>query len=89
MALGADGRRIVRMVLGNGMQMAVAGAGIGSACALASTRALAGLLYDIEATDATSYLVASAALIVVAIVATCVPAMRAAGIDPIVILRSE
>jgi putative ABC transport system permease protein len=89
MALGADGRRIRRMVLREGMVLALAGGALGLVGAHALTRLLATLLFGIAPTDPVSYALAAAGVIAAGLVASCVPAARAARADPLVVLRAE
>jgi putative ABC transport system permease protein len=89
MALGAQRHAVLSMVLREGLTLAGAGVAAGLALSVVATRALRGLLYGIGSTDALSYVFAAASLFAVAIVATYVPARRAAGVDPLVALRHE
>jgi putative ABC transport system permease protein len=89
MAVGARARDVLWMVMREGLAIAGAGVLAGIAIAVAAMQALRGLLYGVAATDALSYVIATAALFAVAIVATYVPARRAARIDPLVALRHE
>jgi putative ABC transport system permease protein len=88
-ALGAGPRRIVAMVLRQGGALAAAGAVLGIAVALATTRAIGGILYEVEPVDATSFALALAVLGGAALLASWIPARRAARVDPMVALRSE
>ena len=88
LALGAAPRSIRRMVLREGLLLALAGIGAGLAAALGLTRYLASLLYAIRPTDALVYAAVSAVL--AAAIAGCfVPARRATRVDPAVVLREE
>jgi putative ABC transport system permease protein len=89
MALGADGRRIRSLVLREGMVLALAGGALGLVGAHALTRLLATLLFGIAPTDPVSYALAAAGVIAAGLVASCVPAERAARADPLVVLRAE
>jgi putative ABC transport system permease protein len=89
MALGARRSAVLWMVLREGLTVAAAGAIAGLALSLLATRLLRGLLYGIAPTDVLSYAFAAVSLFAVAIVATCVPARRAANVDPLVALRHE
>jgi putative ABC transport system permease protein len=89
MALGADRRSVVRLVVGHGMRLALAGAGLGLAGSFALTRVLEGLLYDISPTDPATLSAAAVALLGVAWLATLLPARRAARVDPLTALRYE
>jgi macrolide transport system ATP-binding/permease protein len=86
-ALGASGRDIVGLILGQGVRITLLGLAIGLALAVAATRLLSGLLVGVTATDATSYLLTIVLLGVVAMLAAIVPARRAARTDPLAALR--
>ncbi|HEX8671699.1 MAG TPA: FtsX-like permease family protein, partial [Longimicrobium sp.] len=88
-ALGAGPRRIVAMVLRQGGVLAAAGAVLGIAVALATTRAIGSILYEVEPVDPTSFALALAVLSGAALLASWIPARRAARVDPMVALRSE
>ena len=87
-ALGATSRNVLGMVLSEGMIVAVAGVGLGVASALALSRVLNGLLYGIAPTDPVSFLAASIGLLVLTLIASYIPARRAARVDPIGALRN-
>jgi ABC-type antimicrobial peptide transport system permease subunit len=89
LALGADARRIVRLVVGEGMTLVGIGVGIGLAAALAGARALESFLYGTGAWDAVTFAAMPALLVLVALAACLVPARRAVAVDPTVTLRSE
>jgi len=89
MALGADGRRIERAVIGEGMGLVGAGALIGLGAAVMSTRVLRSLLFDLSPTDPVTYVAIVALIAVTAAGASWVPARRAANVDPLSSLRAE
>jgi putative ABC transport system permease protein len=89
MALGAERTNIFKLVLGQGMTLMVIGIGIGLVGAIAAGRALMSLLYNVGAIDAGAVITAVISLLVVALIACCVPARRATRVDPIVALRTE
>ena len=89
MAMGAQRSVVTRMVVREGMLVALAGIAAGVAGALAVSRALAVLLFGVQARDPATFAAVTAALAVVALAACYVPARRAAGVDPIVALRDE
>jgi predicted permease len=89
MALGATQREILRLVVLQGMRLAVSGVGIGLAAALVFTRLMRSLLFGVNASDPATFGAISVLLTVVALLATYVPAKRAARVDPIVCLRAE
>lgn len=89
LALGADTRTILAMVLRQGAMIVVAGLSLGLAGALAATRGVEAMLYGIGARDAASFAFAAALLALVALAAVLVPARQAARIDPQQSLRAE
>jgi putative ABC transport system permease protein len=89
MALGANTRDVLRMVLGQGLLLAGIGLTIGLAAAVAASRLLGSLLFEVKPTDPLTYLAVSAILGVVALAACYVPAWRATRVDPLVALRQE
>jgi putative ABC transport system permease protein len=89
LALGAQPRDVLRLVLRRGVSMALAGAAVGLVAAFALTRWMSGLLYGVNSTDPLTYVVAPAVLGLVALLACFVPARRASKVDPIDALRYE
>ncbi|HVZ48728.1 MAG TPA: FtsX-like permease family protein, partial [Gemmatimonadaceae bacterium] len=89
MALGAEASRVRRMVVVQGAQVVGLGAAIGIVVALLSTRALGGLLYGVPALDLLTFAGMSAAMVVVGLLASYMPARRASNVDPIESLRGE
>jgi predicted permease len=88
LAVGASGSEIVRMIVGTGVQLGVVGVAIGAAVSVAAKRAMATQLTAVRADDPWLF-VAAAGLLCVAVVATTIPARRAARIDPLIALRME
>ncbi|MGH9792700.1 MAG: ABC transporter permease [Candidatus Acidiferrales bacterium] len=88
-ALGAQRADVLRMVLGDGMKLWIAGMVVGVAGAFVATRWLASLLFGIAATDPLTFVLAPALLAAVAVLATVIPARRAMRVDPMVALRYE
>jgi predicted permease len=89
MALGAPGRRVVRMVLGDVVRMVAPGVALGVVLALGLSRFVSSFLYGLEATDPAVIGLAASVLALAALVAGAVPASRAARVDPMVAVRAE
>jgi predicted permease len=88
-ALGAEPGRVLALVLRQGMSVVALGLCIGLAGALALTRAMQSLLYDVSASDPLAFSIAALTLTGVALFATWVPARRASRVDPVIALRME
>ncbi len=89
MALGAKRGDVFRLVVEGGARLAVIGVAIGMVSALAATRVLGALLYGVSPTDPAVFVVMGALLLVTALVASYVPARRAAALDPVNALRRD
>jgi putative ABC transport system permease protein len=88
-ALGAQQRDVLRLMLGEGMKMALLGVSIGIAVALGLTQLMVNILFGVSATDPLTFLGVATLLVVVALVACWIPARRATRVDPLVALRYE
>jgi putative ABC transport system permease protein len=88
-ALGAQTGDVVRLIVGQGMTLALIGVGVGVLGAIASTRMISSLLHDLSAFDPLTFAVVSILLTAVAFLACWIPARRATTVDPIVALRRE
>jgi predicted permease len=89
MALGAAHADVLRLIVGQGMTVVAIGLALGIGLALLSTRLISSLLYGVRPTDTATLAVASLGLVVVAFLATYIPAWRAMRVDPMVALRYE
>ena len=89
MALGANRADVLKMIAAQGMRLAVTGVVIGLLLSLAMARALSSLLIGVSGYDVTTFVVVSALLVLVALIACYLPARRATKIDPLVALRYE
>jgi putative ABC transport system permease protein len=89
MALGANKRDVLTLVVGQGFKLTLIGVAIGVAGALALTRLLSTLLYDVQPTDPATFVLVSLLLVFVALLACYIPARRATRVDPMVALRYE
>lgn len=89
LALGAEGRDILQLVVGQGMKLAIAGIGLGIVISLVATRLLAALLFGVHAIDAVAFGVSAIVLAAAALAACYLPARRATRVDPITVLRNE
>jgi len=89
MALGATTGNILKSVVGDSLKPVLIGIALGSAGALAATRALKTLLYGVAANDVSTFVAVGLAMLVVAVAASWFPARRAALVDPASALRNE
>jgi putative ABC transport system permease protein len=89
MALGAEAGRVQRLVIEQGMRLAAAGVAAGLILSLAATRVISSLLYGVSRFDPTIFVGMCVALAAVALLASYLPARRAARVDPLISLRYE
>jgi putative ABC transport system permease protein len=89
MALGAERRDILAMVLRQGLELTAAGIVMGLLGAIALTRVMASLLFGVSATDVMTFSAVPLILLFTAMIATYLPALRATRVDPVVALRDE
>jgi predicted permease len=89
MALGAQRKDVLHLILGAGVKTALLGIGIGIAAAVGLTRLMSGMLYGVTATDPLTFVGVAVLLVAVALFACYVPARRAMRVDPMVALRYE
>jgi len=89
LAIGASVSDVLRMVVLEGMRPALAGVAIGAVAALALGKVMSSLLYEVKPTDPATFLTVALVLALIALLASMIPAYRAAKVDPIVALRYE
>jgi len=89
MALGAQRRDVLQLVLGRGVLLAAIGVGVGAVLAFALTRQMRSMIYGVSAADPVTFLAVSVLLMLVAVAACYVPARRAMCVDPMMALRYE
>jgi putative ABC transport system permease protein len=89
MALGAQSRDVLRLVMGQGLKLALIGAAIGMLATLSVARLMAGLLFGVQPTDPPTLLGVAALLVAVALLACWIPAYRATRIAPLEALRID
>jgi len=89
LAIGALPREILRMILGQGLRLALAGLALGVLGSVALSRLIAGFLFGVQPTDPFTLLVAAAIIVFCALAACYVPARRATRVDPMIALRYE
>ena len=88
-ALGANRTQLFTMVLRSGLTVAFIGVAVGTILSLSLQRILGSIVGKLPAFDATAYALASLAVLIIALIATLLPARRAAGVDPMTVLRFE
>ncbi len=89
MALGANRRDVVRMIVGHGLRLSAGGLTVGMVAALFLSRALRGFLYGVEPHDPATLIAVAVTLVLVSVVAALVPALRATRVDPVLALKVE
>ena len=89
MALGAQRRSVILLIVGDGMKLAVTGTAIGLAVAVILTRVLGSVVFGVATTDALAFAIVATGALVVALLACYIPARRATKVDPLVALRRE
>lgn len=89
MAVGAQRDDVLKLIIRQGMMLAAFGLALGLVASVGLTRLMSNLLYGVSATDAMTFLLVSALLAAVALLACWLPARRASGVDPMVALRTE
>jgi putative ABC transport system permease protein len=89
MALGAQKRDVLTLVVGKGMALAIVGTAIGLVASLGVTRLMRSLLFEVTPTDWLTFVIASTVLLTVALLACYIPARRASKVDPLIALRYE
>jgi len=89
MALGAQSKDVLRLIVGHGMRLAVVGAAVGAVASLVATRWMSSLLFGVSATDPVTFMAAVLVVTIAAGLAAYLPARRALRVDPMVVLRYE
>jgi predicted permease len=89
MALGAQAGAVLRMVVWRGLRLTIAGMALGLAAALALTRVMKNLLFNVSATDPATFAIITLMLVGIALIASYIPARRATKVDPLQALRHE
>jgi putative ABC transport system permease protein len=88
-ALGAERQNVLRMVLNQGLRLALIGVGLGLAASFALTRLMSSLLFGVRPSDPETFIVVTVALVAVALAACWIPARRATRVDPVIALRYQ
>ncbi|HEY4307559.1 MAG TPA: ABC transporter permease [Gemmatimonadaceae bacterium] len=88
-ALGAEPSAVARLVVGNGLRLAIAGVAIGALASIGATRALSGLIFGVSSTDPLTFIAITIIVGGIALLASYMPARRALKIDPVEALRAD
>jgi putative ABC transport system permease protein len=89
LAIGADRSEVLRMILRQGLTLALAGVVAGVAAAFLLTRLMQSLLYEVQPADPVTFLTVPAMLMIVSLIASYVPALRATKVSPLIALRTQ
>jgi putative ABC transport system permease protein len=89
MALGAQRRTVLLLIVSDGLKLAMIGTAIGVALGVVLTKVLGSVLVSLSATDAITFVTVSSGALVVSLLACYIPARRATKVDPLVALRNE
>ncbi len=89
MALGARGADVLRMVLSQGMRLAITGVAVGMIATLFLTRMLTSFLYGVQPKDPATLLLVGGVMVLVSVVACLAPARSATAVDPVTVLKAE
>ena len=89
MALGAQRRNVLLLIVSDGMKLAAIGAAIGLAAAIVLTKLMGSVMFGVPPPDAFTFITVSAGALAVALLACYIPARRATKVDPLVALRDE
>jgi ABC-type antimicrobial peptide transport system permease subunit len=89
MALGAQRTDVLKLILKQGVLLAITGVVVGLAGSFGLTRVISTLLFDVAATDKTTFAIVAAGLLAITFLASYIPAWRATRVDPLVALRYE
>ncbi|HEY6187184.1 MAG TPA: ABC transporter permease [Pyrinomonadaceae bacterium] len=89
LALGAQSRDVLRLVIWQGLKLVLIGLGVGALAAFALTRVIASQLYGVRPTDPLTFVIVGALLLMIALLACWLPARRATKVDPLIALRNE
>ncbi len=89
MALGADRKDILGMVLGHALRLAIVGVGLGVVASTGAARFMSSMVYGVAIWDPATLVICSGLILLTAVAAALLPARRAAAVDPIIALRGQ